>query len=210
VRDDLPARVDRLLADRERVVVGIAGCPGAGKSTLASWLVSHLDPALRAVCVPMDGFHLADVELDRLGRRDRKGAIDTFDGHGYLALLARLRTETGNVVYAPGFDRTIEQPIAGQLPVFPESRVVVTEGNYLLDGTDPWSGVRGLLDEVWFCDVDDAVRRERLVRRHIQFGKTPEAARAWVLDVDERNAERIKATADRADLSLSTREGEQA
>lgn len=204
MRTDLLARLERLRAGRHRVVVGIAGCPGAGKSTLAEWLVSQLDPAhVTATTVPMDGFHLADAELDRLGRRERKGAIDTFDGHGYLALLARLRRETGDTVYAPAFDRTIEQPIAGRIPVFPETGVVVTEGNYLLDDTGPWPAVRGLLDEVWFCDIDDATRQERLVARHIRYGKTPSAAREWVLSVDERNAERIRSTADRADLLVN-------
>ncbi|MFI7132366.1 nucleoside/nucleotide kinase family protein [Nonomuraea sp. NPDC050153] len=167
-------RVRALAAAGDRVVVGIAGCPGAGKSTLAGWLAERLTAAgLPAVWVPMDGFHLADVELERLGRLRRKGAMDTFDAHGYLALLQRIRAETGTVVYAPSFDREIEQPIAGAIPVPPAARVVVSEGNYLLADEDAWRRVRAAMTEVWYVEVDDRARLDRLTRRHVQFGKTP-------------------------------------
>ncbi|GAA2209518.1 nucleoside/nucleotide kinase family protein [Nonomuraea monospora] len=187
----------------ERVVIGIAGCPGAGKSTLAGWLATALTAAgLPAVWVPMDGFHLADVALDRLGRLGRKGAIDTFDGHGYLALLRRIRTETGTTVYAPSFDRDLEQPIAGAIPVPPDARVVVSEGNYLLSTQDPWRQVRAAMTEVWYADLDDRVRLDRLTRRHVEFGKSPEQAVRWVAEVDEPNAAAIRATRACADLHV--------
>ncbi|MCK2212849.1 nucleoside/nucleotide kinase family protein [Actinomadura sp. ATCC 31491] len=200
----LVARVrDLLPADGGRVVLGIAGCPGAGKSTLAGWLAARLTAAgLPAVQVPMDGFHLADVELRRLGRLGRKGAIDTFDGHGYLALLRRLRADTGATVYAPSFDRDLEQPIAGAIPVPPAARVVVTEGNYLLIPRDPWRQVRSALTEVWYADLDDRLRLDRLTRRHVRHGKAPEQAARWVAEVDEPNAAAIRATRDTADLVL--------
>jgi pantothenate kinase len=199
--DALTARIEGLLAGRERVLLGITGAPGAGKSTLAEALAEALRTrGIPVAWVPMDGFHLADVELDRLGRRDRKGAIDTFDGHGYLALLRRIAVETRNTVYAPGFERTLEQPIAGAIAVEPGTRVVLTEGNYLLDESAPWADVRTALTEVWFCEVSDALRRQRLVARHVEFGKTPEHAREWVDEVDQRNAERIEATRTRADV----------
>lgn len=198
---DLVARVRLLAATRPRVVIGITGAPGSGKSTLAEHLVTALDPAGRqAAWVPMDGFHLADVELERLGRRDRKGALDTFDVDGYVATLERIRQETDRTVYVPGFDRTIEQPIAGAIPVLPEAEVVVTEGNYLLAGGPGWGRVRAALTEVWFCELDDDERRRRLVARHIRFGKDPEAARRWVAEVDEANARQIAATRSAADL----------
>ncbi|MFG6191884.1 nucleoside/nucleotide kinase family protein [Nonomuraea sp. JJY05] len=197
-------RVRGLAASGERVVVGIAGCPGAGKSTLAGWLAESLTSAgLPAVWVPMDGFHLADVELERLGRRRRKGAMDTFDAHGYLALLHRIRAETGSVVYAPSFDREIEQPIAGAIPVPPAARVVVSEGNYLLADDDPWRRVRAAMTEVWYAEIDDRVRLHRLTRRHVQFGKTPSQAARWVAEVDEPNAATIRTTRDRADLLVN-------
>ncbi|MFB9471942.1 nucleoside/nucleotide kinase family protein [Nonomuraea salmonea] len=199
----LVERVRGLCGGGERVIVGIAGCPGAGKSTLARWLAGALTGAgLPAVHVPMDGYHLADVELDRLGRRARKGAIDTFDAHGYLALLRRARTEAGSIVYAPSFDRDIEQPVAGAIPVLPGTRVVVSEGNYLLSRTDPWPAVRAAMTEVWYADLDDRVRLDRLTRRHVEFGKTPDEAARWVASVDEPNAAAIRATRHLADLHI--------
>ena len=194
-------RVTGLLDRNDRVILGITGSPGAGKSTLAMEVCEHFSSAgVPSAWVPMDGFHLADVELDRLGRRSRKGAIDTFDGFGYLSLLHRISRETGNTVYAPAFDRELEQPIAGSIPVAPGTRLIITEGNYLLDESEPWRDVRAALTEAWFVDVDDELRRQRLVRRHILFGKSPEAAEEWVAAVDEKNAERIKRTQGRAQL----------
>ncbi|GAB4006014.1 nucleoside/nucleotide kinase family protein [Glycomyces albus] len=184
-----------------RVLIGIAGCPGAGKSTVARWLAGALDPdRRRAVQVPMDGFHLADAALRALGRLDRKGAIDTFDGHGYLSLLRRAAAETGSTVYAPEFDRRLEEPVAGSIPIGPEVEVVVTEGNYLLDSADPWPDVREALTEVWYCETDDGPRLERLSARHRAFGKSAEETRAWIEAVDEPNARRIRKTRDNADL----------
>ena len=153
----------------------------------------------------MDGYHLADVELERLGLRHAKGAPDTFDAAGYVALLARLRPRDGGaredgVVYAPAFERTLEQPLAGAIPVLPAARLVVTEGNYLLLDTGRWPAVRPLLDEVWFCALRDDVRLARLHTRHVTFGKAPDEAVAWVAAVDEPNAVLIEATRDRADL----------
>jgi pantothenate kinase len=148
----------------------------------------------------MDGYHLADVELARLGRLDRKGAPDTFDAAGYAALLSRLHEEQDAVVYAPAFDRTIEQPIAGSIPVPPAARLVVTEGNYLLLDADGWAGVRPLLDEVWFCDLADDERQSRLVERHTRFGKEHAHAVRWVADVDEQNARLVLTTRARADV----------
>jgi pantothenate kinase len=182
-----------------RRLLGIAGAPGGGKSTLARALVDALGPDT-ARLVGMDGFHLAQAELERLGRADRKGAADTFDASGYTALLRRLRAGDDAVVYAPEFRREIEEPIACAVPVPREVPLVVTEGNYLLVPDGVWAPVRGLLDEAWFVEGADARRRDWLIARHVAFGKTPELAREWVLRSDERNAELVASTADRADL----------
>ena len=195
---DLDALVRRALGRPGRALIGIAGPPGAGKSTLAERLVTAVGPA--AAWVPMDGFHLADAALDRLGLRARKGAPETFDGWGYLALLRRLAIETGHPVWAPDFERTLEQPVAGRIPVGPEVRLVVTEGNYLLLDRPPWPQVRAALSEVWYVEADAGVRLERLLARHVEFGKSPAEARAWVAAVDEPNARLVERGRDAADL----------
>ncbi len=196
---DLLQRARGLVRDGRRAILGISGAPAAGKTTLAGELVRALATD-RVAHVPMDGFHLADAELDRLGRRDRKGAPDTFDPLGYAALLRRLREDEDDVVYAPGFERVIEQPIAGAVPVPRTARLIVTEGNYLLVDDPLWSRVRPLLDEVWYVDSDDEDRLRRLVDRHRRFGKDEAAALAWATGTDERNARVIRATRHRADL----------
>jgi pantothenate kinase len=194
---DALARIDALLAGGQRRLLGLVGAPGSGKSTLAQALLQALPG--RAQVVPMDGFHLANIELRRLGRADRKGAPDTFDGAGYVALLRRLREQREDeIVYAPEFRREIEEPVAGAIAVLPETRLVITEGNYLLLDDGPWAGAASLLDEVWYVDVDDALRHERLVRRHEQFGRSRAEALAWVEQTDEPNARRIAATRGRA------------
>ncbi len=186
----------------KRWILGISGAPGAGKSALATFLLDLLGD--RGAHAPMDGFHLADVELARQGLLDRKGAPETFDALGYAALLHRLRfaAAQGETVYAPGFDRILEQPLAGAVAVPPSAQVVVTEGNYLLLDHPHWHRVRSCLDEVWHVRCDDRLRLERLVARHIAFGKPPAAARAWVDRVDDPNARRVDASAGRADRLL--------
>jgi len=206
--DQLTARARGLVTGGRRAVLGITGAPAAGKTTLAEELVTALAPVPPAGMVagawvrhvPMDGFHLADVELDRLGRRDRKGAPDTFDPLGYAALLRRLLQDEDDVVYAPGFERVIEQPIAGAIPIERTARLIITEGNYLLLDTPRWRTVRPLLAEVWYADLDRDTRMDRLVARHVRFGKPLPAAVAWANGTDERNAAVIAATRERADL----------
>lgn len=183
----------------DRVLLGICGAPGAGKSTLATQLVGAVDDA---VYLGMDGFHLAQAELTRLGRTDRKGAPDTFDAAGYVNLLRRLRTPGHEVIYAPDFRRDLEEPIAGAVPVPPEARVIVTEGNYLLLQEGPWREIRDLLTETWFLAPPEQTRRDRLLARHQAYGRTEAEARDRTLGSDERNAILINATAVNADLII--------
>lgn len=189
----------------ERVLIGIAGAPGAGKSTLAQALTRELGPA--AAHVPMDGFHLSDKELSRLGRADRKGAPDTFDVDGYLALLDRLgsgrpRADSARTIWAPAFDRTLDQPIAGGIAVEPSQSIVISEGNYLLLDQPGWSAVAERFDEVWFCALAEQTRLGRLIARHERFGKAPEAAVAWAWGPDQRSAELVEASRARATLEV--------
>ncbi|WP_431795161.1 nucleoside/nucleotide kinase family protein [Microbacterium enclense] len=215
--DSPPADAVSTLADRvgwaasgsSRFLLGIAGSPGSGKTTLAAALVAELN-ALRpgeAVALPMDGFHLANRTLDRLGRRNRKGAIDTFDGWGFLALLQRVRAETDHTVFAPSFRREVDEGVAGEIAIDPEVRVVVVEGNYLLVDDGPWARVRDALDEAWFCETPDAIREARLIERHARHGRTVEAATAWAREVDGANAALIQTTRARADLMVSGETG---
>ena len=216
--DVLAARARRLIehggTSGRPAVLGIVGAPGVGKSTLAAQVVDAFDPTsgdavVRAgqdgsgalvALLPMDGFHLANSRLELLGLRDRKGAPETFDAAGYAALLRRAVEPERGVVYAPEYRRELEEAIAGAIAIGPQVRLVVTEGNYLLLDDGPWSQVAGLLTESWFVTTDDAVRLERLVGRHVRFGKAPDAARAWATGPDERNARVIAGTAHRADV----------
>lgn len=189
-------RVTDLGASRR--LIGLAGEPGAGKSTLATAL--HSVAGEGAVVVPLDGFHLADVELARQGLLGRKGAPETFDGWGYAALLDRLRRRPRHPVYAPAFERDLEQPLAGAICVAPEVDLVLTEGNYLLLDSPAWVAARERLDEVWYVRTDPLLRQQRLVERHVAFGKGAVAAADWVARVDEPNARLVQRFAERADL----------
>ena len=193
------SRIRALLQDGQRKLLGLVGPPGSGKSTLAHALQAAF-PAQSQV-VPMDGFHLANTELQRLGRAGRKGAPDTFDSAGYAALLRRLRQQRSDeIIYAPEFRRELEEPVAGAIAVFASTPLVITEGNYLLLSDGPWAAVAPLLDDAWYVDVDDAVRTDRLTQRHQQFGRSHEDARNWVAGTDEPNARLIATTRPRAQL----------
>jgi pantothenate kinase len=197
--DEIAELVDQVRAlarPGERVILGLAGAPGSGKSTLGELLTEQL--GADAVLVGMDGFHLAQQELNRLGNAERKGAPDTFDVHGYVNLLRRLRSRQDPVVYAPRFDRDREEPIAGSVPVPPDLTFVITEGNYLLLDEPGWSAVAGLLDECWFVDPGEELRLDRLIARHIRHGRSPEQARERSLGSDQRNAELVRLSATRA------------
>lgn len=181
-----------LIRAGQRSFLGITGAPGSGKSTLAEIIEAELAPD--AVLVSMDGFHLSDTELRRLGRYERKGAIDTFDAAGYVNLLRRLHSREDAIVYAPRFDRSIEESIGSAIPIPRDVPLIITEGNYLLVDDSDWANVRGLLDECWYVEPEDDERRRRLIARHVQFGREPEEAHERTHRVDERNAEIIKET----------------
>ncbi len=202
---DLADRVCATVTCSSRVIVGITGAPGSGKSTLVQALLRELQsrPVPSAagatqdgpwvVQLPMDGFHLADVTLEGLGMLECKGSPETFDGHGYAALLGRIAdpAQRDATIYAPTFERDLEQPIAGAIAVPPSAALVITEGNYLLLPDDPWPQVRAHLAQVWHCATDDARRKEQLIARHTEHGKSPQEAQEWALGPDEANAVRV-------------------
>jgi pantothenate kinase len=190
-------RVRRLARRGPRTLLGLTGPPGVGKSTLAQLLVGHVGATARLV--GMDGFHLSQSRLADLERTARKGAIDTFDAGGFVALVRRLRDDT-QTIYAPEFRREIEEPIAGAIAIEPSVRLIVIEGNYLLAPTPPWDELRDLFDEVWYCERDERKRVAYLIQRHHEYGKSPEEARHWALGSDQRNAEFIATTRSRADI----------
>jgi pantothenate kinase len=202
---DLAERARGLVGSSRRVLLGITGAPGAGKSTLAEALAAALQD-LGAAVVAMDGFHLSNQVLADRGLLSRKGAIDTFDADGYVSLLRRLRhPDPAAVVYAPGFLRDIDEPVGGLVVVEPSAGLVITEGNYLLATTPPWDNARSQLDEVWYLDpTEDSVRLARLVRRHQQYGRTRREAERWAETTDAGNAELIRLTRERADLIILT------
>lgn len=211
--DDAAALADRIRAlhrPGRRVMIGIVGAPGSGKSTLSAAVLAHLATGaapLDAALVPMDGYHLAQHVLDDAGLAEVKGAPQTFDAAGYVALLERIAgsasSAMGEVIYAPEFRRALEEPIAGAVPVRPEVEVVLTEGNYLLSDEAPWHRVRELLTEAWYLDVAEELRVERLVSRHIAFGRTPEVSlERATTGTDGRNARYVLATRARADLLI--------
>jgi len=190
---------EHLEKSSERVLIGIIGKPGAGKSTLSKFLMAKLSKELVTV-VPMDGYHLSNKVLKDLKRSDRKGAPDTFDVAGFVSLVKRIRSEQTQNIYYPIFDRAIEESIAAQGVVTSATKVVIIEGNYLLHDEGGWEVINDLLDESWMVDVDDDKRISRLISRHIAYGKDPEAAKAWAKGTDEVNAKLIERGRTRADF----------
>ena len=193
------SRVTELLNNANgRIIIGIVGKPGAGKSTLSSYLIENL-PKDSVTLVPMDGYHLSNKELSTLGRRERKGAPDTFDSHGFAALLERIATSKDDI-YFPVFHREIEESIAAEGVVTSKTKIVLTEGNYLLHDEDGWKNVSPNLSESWYVEVNDELRLERLVDRHHFYGKERQAAHDWAHGTDENNARLVAGTKALADF----------
>jgi len=185
----------------ERKIVGVIGKPGAGKSTLSAQLIKHLGN--QAAILNMDGYHLSNLALRELGRADRKGAPDTFDALGFTEILQRVKNQVDQNIYFPVFDRAIEESISAQGVITPEIKLVITEGNYLLHNENNWGGVKKLLDESWFIEVDDQLRIERLVDRHHKFGKSKVDAHSWATGSDENNARIVAQTRELADVIIN-------
>lgn len=181
-----------------RILIGIVGKPGAGKSTVTAKLKEIL-PKEETKILSQDGYHLSNAQLKELGRADRKGAPDTFDPKSFTELLRRVARDIENDIYFPIFHREIEESIAAEGVITPKTKIVLVEGNYLLLDSHGWHEVTDHLDETWYLNIDDKLRLKRLVARHIEFGKDPEFAHAWAHGTDEANARLIETTKVRAD-----------
>jgi pantothenate kinase len=199
--DQALARAKELASGEKRVLIGITGKPGAGKSALTSYLINNLGPDLTAL-VPMDGYHLSNKQLQRLNLSDRKGAFNTFDSDGFVSLLRRINQDTDKDIYYPIFHREIEESYAADGVVLKNTRLVITEGNYLLLEKGGWESVKKELSEVWYVKVNDELRLERLTKRHEMFGKDPQAAHKWAHGSDEINAELVQTTVASADVII--------
>ena len=162
-----------------------------------------MDPTLVSV-VPMDGFHLSNKVLKALGRSERKGAQDTFDVKGFTTLIQRIKLDSADPIYYPVFDRSIEESIAAQGVVYPSTRVVIVEGNYLMHDKDGWQEISPLLEQSWYAYLDEDLRISRLISRHIAFGKDPDSAKAWAKGSDQVNAELIETGVARCDFLIRT------
>ncbi|MSS46390.1 nucleoside/nucleotide kinase family protein [Cutibacterium sp. WCA-380-WT-3A] len=184
--DQAVERARALARSGRRRVLGLCGEPGAGKTTLSHLIDEQLGD--KCAVVPMDGFHLAQGQIERLGRADRKGAPDTFDSWGFLSLVQRLAAAREPVIYAPMYQHGFGEPIAGAIPVPKNVPLVIVEGNYLLLDDEPWSLLAPLLAQAWYVNVAPQLRMKRLIRRHIDAGKSPDYATTWAHGPDERNA----------------------
>ncbi len=201
--DEALSRIkDLALKHSGRFIIGIVGKPGAGKSTLTSHLIENL-PKDSVSLVPMDGYHLSNLQLKNLGLTDRKGAFNTFDSNGYVSLLKRINTETDQDIYYPVFHREIEESYAADGVVLANTKIVLTEGNYLLFDKAGWEKVAAELTEIWYININDDVRIDRLVKRHEFYGKDKESALNWATGTDEINAKIVESTAARADVIIN-------
>ena len=201
-RAELLELAAEIRASKRRRLIGLTGPPGSGKSSLAAHLAGSLRPS--PPVVPMDGFHLAQAVIDQKGLGDVKGSPETFDSWGFVKLLERLANPADDgVVYAPKFDRSIEEPIAGAIAVRPADGLVIVEGNYLLLDEPPWAQIRPSLDLCAYLEIEDAIRMRRLVDRHVRYGKSRLEAEGFVHSSDEKNAQLVEATRNRADCVVS-------
>jgi pantothenate kinase len=199
--DELVEKARALADTGQRKILGIAGAPGSGKTTISQAILKGLTPG-SVVVAPMDGFHFSNATLINWKRRDRKGAWDTFDADGYVNLLQRIKGQKDLVIHAPDFDRDIDESIGSAIPIYPKTSLVIAEGTFLLSQQGNWPQVLPLLDQSWFVQLEDEVRHERLIKRHNKHGMSIEEAKSWTLNTDEKNAQMVKTDHARATLSF--------
>lgn len=187
-----------LQSNNSRTIIGIAGKPGAGKSTVVSEIEKRFSPSEVSV-IPMDGYHLSNEILIQRGRRNRKGAPDTFDAAGFISLITKVKNSHELEHRFPTFHREIEASIADEGVVPISAKVIVIEGNYLFSDEHNWNGVFPLLDHTWFIEIDDEIRIQRLIARRLNYGQTLAEAENWARGSDEENAKFIEKTRKKAE-----------
>ena len=196
----LRAEAVALLARPGRTVLGIAGGPGSGKSTIAQRLAAEFGAV--AAYVPMDGFHMKHAKLEALGTAGDKGMPHTFEGAAFADFLERLRSASGPVS-APGYSRKVEDTVDDAVTISATTRLLIVEGNYLLLATAPWWRVRPLLDRAVYLEVPIDVVRARLMKRHGEEGLfTEERNRAHIERVDLVNHDTVQRSRPRADIAI--------
>lgn len=201
------AQIEPRLNSQSKLVVGIAGPPASGKSTLAEAVVAHLNKASGeasdiAILVPMDGYHLDNGLLETRGLLARKGAPETFNATGFCNDVAQIKTANSDA-YFPCFDRSRDIAIANAIYVPPEVKVVVVEGNYLLLKNKPWVGLKDLFAVTVFLSPGLEVLKERLQRRWIDHGLSVDLANERTTENDLPNAELVLQQSAFADIVLT-------
>jgi len=199
--------IERRMRDNERTIIGIAGPPASGKSTLAEAVVQSLNSAsrrsvARASLLPMDGYHLDNRLLESRGLLSRKGAPETFDAAGFCSAVARL-AKPDRETYHPKFERHLDLAVANAIAIHPETSIVLVEGNYLFLDREPWRSLRGLFAATVFVCPSMKALRNRLLQRWVKHGLEPDAAVRKITENDLPNAEIVTQESHRADLLLA-------
>ncbi len=210
----LLALLQEELGDRRRIVAGLAGIPGGGKSTFAAVLARLADSLLgigRLIAVGMDGWHWPNAVLDArtttdeaghtIALRQRKGGPESFDVESLAAAVRRLQSG-GAAVSLPVYDRRVHDPVADGITIGPGTSIVLIEGNYLLEPRPPWDAVSDLLQLKMFLQCDPAAARERIIDRHIRGGASQEEAVRKYEANDRLNTEAVLATVGQADYMI--------
>lgn len=173
---------------QKRILVMLAAPPGAGKSTLVSfleYLAKEIIPEKSFQSIGMDGFHrrqdyLLSNTVHMNGKEipmvDIKGAPITFDLDCLKAKIVEV--SEGNLCKWPRYDRLLHNPVEDAIMI--DADIVLLEGNYLLLDLDGWGELSDYADYTISLSADEELLRERLITRRIATGVKPEDAEKFV------------------------------